>query len=256
MSFFNKVFASMGIGSARVDTKLQNSDLVIGETLNGVVEVTGGNIEQAIDEVYLSLMTTYVKESNDTKVTQTACIQQYKLNEPFTIGVNERKEIPFSVQVPLDTPISLGKTKVWLQTGLDIKNAVDPSDKDLVKIKASPLMASFLNTVYDLGFQLREVECEKAPYTLQNRLPFVQEFEFVPTSGPFRGKLDELEIVFLRVDENKIDILMEVDRRARGLGSFLAEALEMDESKVRFTVNVDDIPNLGDKLYKMIHKFS
>ncbi|MEH7382100.1 sporulation protein [Bacillus sp. JJ1533] len=256
MSLFNKIFSSIGIGSARVDTKLTSDKLSAGEKVSGIVEIVGGNMEQQIDEIYLSVMTTYQKESNDRKINKQATIEKIKIVERFTIGSNERREIPFSFELPLDTPATLGRTKVWIHTGLDIKNAIDPSDKDYVSVSPSPLAAGVLNAVYDLGFSLRKVECEAAPYRLRKRLPFVQEFEFVPTSGAYRGRLDEVEVMFFPQTEHKLDVFIQVDRRARGLSSLLAEAMDMDESFVNFTVTTDDLPTLKSKINQIISRYS
>ena len=54
MSFFNKVFASVGIGAAKVDTKLEKDRVMPGEEVRGIVEIRGGNTEQNIDDIYLS----------------------------------------------------------------------------------------------------------------------------------------------------------------------------------------------------------
>ena len=67
MSVFNKVLASVGIGAATVDTKLESEQVVPGEEIKGIVEIQGGNVEQQINEIYLSINTQYVKESNDQK---------------------------------------------------------------------------------------------------------------------------------------------------------------------------------------------
>lgn len=256
VSFFNKVFASVGIGSAKVDTKLEKDSLTSGEQVKGVVEIQGGNVEQKVDEIYLSLHTTYIKESDDKKYTVSATIDRFRLNDSFTILPNERKEIPFSFQLPSDTPISLGRTKIWVQTGLDIKNAVDPTDKDYIRVLPNTLMSEVFRAVEDLGFRMREADCQEAPYRLRKRLPFIQEFEFVPTSGRFRGKLDELELVFQPNSNDLIDIYLQVDRKARGLGGFLSEALEMDETNVKVTVSTSDIPSLRTKLENVIQKYS
>lgn len=256
MSLFNKIFSSIGIGSARVDTKLTTDKLKAGEQVSGVVEIIGGNTEQQIDEIYLSLVTNYLKEVNDRKVSRQVTIEKVKIVERFTIGNNEKREIPFSFVLPIDTPATLGKTRVWIQTGLDIKNAVDPSDKDYISVAPSPLAAGVLNAIYDLGFSLRKVECEAAPYRLRRRLPFVQEFEFVPTSGEYRGRLDEVEVMFFPQSTNRMEVMMQVDRRARGLSSFLAEALDMDESFVNFTITTDDLPNIKSKINQIIGRYS
>lgn len=256
MSFFNKMLASVGIGSAKVDTKLENDKVTPGGEVRGVVEIQGGNAEQQISDIYLTLNTTYVKESDDKKYTVTGQVERYHITESFTLKANERRDIPFSFILPIDTPLSYGKSKVWLSTGLDIKNAVDPTDKDYIQVVPNELVNAVLHAVSNLGFRIREVECEQAPNRLRRRLPFIQEFEFVPTGGPFRGRLDELEIVFFPVSLNQTEILMQVDRKVRGLGGFLSEALSMDESNLRLTINQSDIPHLQQKLQSVIAQYS
>ncbi|WP_026576601.1 sporulation protein [Bacillus sp. UNC438CL73TsuS30] len=256
MSFFNKVFASVGIGAATVDTKLEKDTYMPGETVKGIVEVCGGKVEQQIDDIYLSLSTTYLREADDRKYSVTACIDRFRLTTPFTIQVNERKQIPFSFQLPQDTPVSIGRSKVWVSTGLDIKNGVDPSDKDYLKVVPNPLMTAVFNAIDNLGFRIRDADCEEAPHRMRRRLPFVQEFEFVPASGPFRGKLDELEVVFFPSGNGSMDIMLQVDRRARGLAGLFSEALEMDETNVRLTVTNADIPSLPQKIESVIRRYS
>jgi sporulation-control protein len=256
MSLFNKIFSSIGIGSATVDTKLEKETVVPGQEIKGIVEIRGGNLEQRIDETYLSIYTTYIKEVDDNKFTKSALIDQVRLNEPFTIKSKEIKQIPFSLRLPVDTPISLGRTQVWVATGLDIKNAVDPTDKDYLRVIPNPLTEAVLNSMNELGFRVREVECEEAPYRLRRRLPFVQEFEFVPITGSFRGRLDEVEIVFFPNSDTEIELYMQVDRRARGLGGFLSEAMGADESHIRLTVRSSDISSMTDKLGAAIQRFS
>lgn len=255
MSFFNKVLASVGIGSAKVDTKLEKSSYEAGETVRGEVEIYGGNVAQQIDTIYLTLYTTYMKELNDTKYNANAAIQKFLVSEPFTIAPNETKIIPFSFTLPVDIPVTFGKSRVWVATELDIKSGVDAQDKDYIEIRPSRIASRVLEEIQQLGFRLREVECEQAPMRYRRNYPFIQEFEFVPYSGPFRGKLDELEIVFLSQTNISVELLMQVDRRARGIGSLLAEALKMDESYVRLTIAQQDLHNLGEILRKTIAKY-
>ena len=255
MSFFNKVFASVGIGAAKVDTRLEKDRVMPGEEVRGVVQIRGGSTEQNIDDIYLSLHTTYIKESDDKKYTATAQIDRFRLTQSFRIKENESKEIPFSFRLPMEMPLSMGRTKVWVTTGLDIKNAVDPTDKDYLTVVPNPVMDGIFNAVSDLGFRLREAECEEAPRHLRRHLPFVQEFEFVPVSGSFRGRLDELELNLYPNNENEIEVLMQVDRRAKGLGGFLSEAMGMDESYVRMTVHASDLPSLKQKIQAAVERY-
>ncbi|KKK37263.1 sporulation protein SpoOM [Mesobacillus campisalis] len=255
MSIFNKALASIGIGSARVDTRLEETKVSPGGKINGVVHIYGGSLEQDIDEIYLSIHTTYVKEANDKKYSASAVVDSFRINSPITIKPSQTKEIPFSFMLPADVPITIGRTKIWVTTGLDIKNAVDPTDKDYLQVVPNPLMEAVLNEVENLGFRLREADCEQAPYKLRRRLPFVQEFEFVPVMGAYRGKLDELELIFAPLSAAEMQILLQVDRRARGLGGLLAEAMQMDESNVSLTVSTKDIPQLKQKLKSVIDRY-
>lgn len=256
MSFFNKAFASIGIGSASIDTKLEKDTVMAGENVKGIVEIKGGKVEQKVDEIYLSLHTTYIKESDDKKFTVSACIDRFKLTDAFTVNPGEFKGIPFNFRLPQDTPVSLGRTKIWVQTGLDIKNAVDPSDKDFINVTPNPLMSAVFSAAEDLGFRMREAECQEAPHRLRRRMPFVQEFEFVPVSGQYRGRLDELEVVFFPEPNGMTDIMLQVDRRARGLGGFFSEAMSTDETNVRLTVSPADIPSIRQKLESILQAYS
>jgi len=79
MSFFNKAFASIGIGSATVDTILEKSTYQAGEVMRGEIVVQGGNVEQQVDTIFLTVNTTYIRESNDHKYTEVAALQKVKV---------------------------------------------------------------------------------------------------------------------------------------------------------------------------------
>ncbi len=256
MSFFNKMLASVGIGSAKVDTKLSDSTIRVGEKVKGIIEVKGGNIEQSIDEIYLTINTNYEKEENDRVVHKQAVIANIKLNEPFVIMPGETKTIPFTFELPLDTPVTMGSSKVWLQTGVDIKGSLDPSDRDNVIVEPHFLIDKTLKALNELGFSLRKVKNEAASYKVRKRLPFVQEFEFIPTAGQFNRRLDEVEIMFSPLDESTIDVFLEVDRKARGIGGLFSEALDLDESFVKFTLHENESSNIKGILQDILTKHS
>ena len=252
---FKKLLSSVGIGAAKVDTQLTKNKYAAGEELEGAVVIQGGNAEQQIDEIYLSLMSTYTRTVDDKKVNDTALLEKYKLMDSFMISPNETKRIPFRFALPYDVPATKGKTKVWVQTGLDIKMAVDPQDRDYIHVETHPLVESFLQAVKELGFRLREVECEEAPRSIRRRYPFVQEYEFEPTSGMFAGRLDELEAVFF-VSEGQVEVVLQVDRKARGFGGFLSEAMNTDETVVKFSYGPQDIYNLSQTLSNTLNRYS
>ena len=256
MSIFSKVLASVGVGNAKVDTKLNNSTFIAGEEISGVTEVLGGSVSQSIDSIYLRVFTTYEREANDKKYTDSVEIFSHKLNDPFTIGVGEKKVFPFSFFLPLITPVTMGKTKVWIQTGLDIKNAVDPKDKDMLEVRPNAFIQSGLQAAQNLGLRLRNVDCEESPRAYRGISKFVQEFEFIAASGPFRGKFDEIELTFIPKGEDHVELLIQVDRKVRGLGSLFSEALNMDESFIRLSLSKSDLSSLETRLQQEISRYA
>ncbi|OGR06828.1 MAG: hypothetical protein A2511_08405 [Deltaproteobacteria bacterium RIFOXYD12_FULL_50_9] len=253
MSFFKKALSSIGIGSAKVDTVLLQDQVQPGGVLRGRVEVNGGGIEQQIETIYLQVKTKYEIEKNDAKSHVDAVLGEYALTAPFSIKTGEHREFPFELVMPLTIPLSIGHTTIWIQTGLDIKQAVDPTDTDHLHVTADALQITVLNALEQLGLRLHEAKCVEAPHHL--RLPCVQEFEFVPQHGSFRGRLDEVELVFVPQGPNQVDLYLEVDRRKRGLSGFLAEAMDLDETRLRVSVfrGQQDIPQM---LAQAINRFS
>ena len=250
-----KALASIGIGNAKVDTKLHRERLTAGDIVSGVVEVVGGNVEQQIDTIYLTLYTTFIKEVNDNKVYDKAVVARFTVSEPFTIGAREVREIPFSFNLPYITPLTRGKTKVWIQTELDIKLAVDPTDKDMIQVLPSPLAANVLETIRKLGFRMVSADCERAPYKLQAPMPFIQEFEFSARNTPYARYLDELELTFINQTAEHVELLLQIDRKARGLGGLFAEALDVDETFVRLTFKRNDLNSIETVLRQTIEKY-
>lgn len=233
---FKKLLAKVGIGAATVDTRLYDDLLAPGEILNGEVHITGGNVSQEIDDIYLYVATQYKREIDDSTVTEECLLVQYRLSERFSLQPQEERSIPFSIQLPFETPLTWGNQPVYLRTGLDIARSIDPGDTDSIQVRPHPLMQLVLDAVENLGFHLYKVDCEYNPH-FGGQYPFVQEFEFQPV-GQYQSQLDELEIIFsLYLDQ--LEVFLEIDKRARGFGSFLEEAFDMDERYVRFQVTPD-----------------
>ena len=255
MSFLKRVFSSMGIGAARVDTILFGEEFTPGDTMSGMVMIYGGDLEQQIDEIYFALNSSYYTEDEMGVIKNTIQLTSFQLTESFVIGAKEEKEFPLSIQLPYYTPLTLGGAEVWVQTGLDIKNAIDPSDTDYIQVGPGPLVGALFNSLDELGFQLNKVMAEPAKYYYERFTPLIQELEFRPISGPFRGRLDELEIITF-VNEKSVKVFMEVDRKAKGLSGLLLEELDLDETKVQFAFGVDDLPNLTDLVFRHINSYA
>ncbi|MFP7479070.1 sporulation protein [Terribacillus saccharophilus] len=245
MSIFNKLIASVGIGSAKVDTKIRNNYFVQGEILDGVVEIKGGVTDQEIDSIKLKLMTVYGHEDSDRL--SRAVVYTHKVNEPFIISKGERKEIPFAFRIPLDAPITMQDPEtfknvppVWIDTDVDVKNAVDLSDIDHISIEPTEVHETIIDAIKVIGFRFRQMENQKPPYGIKIARPYIQQYEFIPTHGRYLKKLDELEVYILQ-DEYETTIHFEIDKRSRGMFSSLVENLNLDEHRGSVTFKNEEI---------------
>ena len=251
---FGRLLSSIGVGAATVDTRLEREELVPGEDVRGVIEGRGGNSEQEVQGIRLEVKTYYKLESGDSTVTETGTIERFPVSGQRTIEANSQEEIPFAFRLPYETPLTLGRSSVWIQTALDVRMAFDPSDSDSVTVRPNPTMRAVLDSIKSLGFHMREADNEELPYRLRRRLPFGQEIEFVARSGEFRGMFDEIELVMFP-SEDSVDLVLQIDRRARGLGSFLSEAMSTDESYASLTVPQNSTPDeIGEALANTIRQ--
>ncbi|MBY7826944.1 sporulation protein [Vibrio fluvialis] len=248
MSFLKKTLASFGIGSAKVDSVLQQETLIPGQKVKVTIHVYGGATEQAIDNIELKLCCRYIEEApiergqqeghRTRRVAQTYTLADWSLPYAFTIMAGETRDFEVELDVPWNTPVTIGDAKVWLETGLDIAMALDPGDKDILTVRPDPLMDGIFTALEEQGLRLRQVECEAAKgFTL----PFVQEFEFVPTDGPFHGRWRELEIVAYR-DKDQLQMWFEIDRFQRGASGMLASLLGKGELKRQLTIASSQSP--------------
>lgn len=251
MGFARRLLTSIGVGAATVDTRLETEEVSPGEEIRGVVELKGGDSAQEIDAINLEVQTDYKRESGDTTVRETATIERFSVASAMTVEPKAQDQIPFSFRLPYDTPLTLGRSTVWIRTALDVKMAVDPSDRDPITVRPDATTRTILDAVQELGFVLREAENEELPYHHRRRMVFAQEFEFVARSGEFRGRLDELEMVMFP-SEGEVELMLQVDRRARDLGSFLSESLGTDESQVRLTISREEVERGADHVAKIL----
>jgi len=255
MSFFNKMLASVGIGAAEIDTHLEKASYHPGEEIRGMVHIRGGNVEQKVDHIYIKVMTEYIKEHDDKKVKETCTIAKYHVADRLLVRQGERLEIPFSFPLPLETPMTLSRQPVWIQTGLDIDNAIDPNDRDYIEVTPHPYATVVLQAAQELGFRFKEATCEYHP-RLGRSVPFVQEIEFYP-GREFSSRVEELEFIF-NLERDGIHVLVEVDRRGRGFSGWLERSFDMDERTAWLSLSRSDLQRgnryvadmLGDLIYR------
>ena len=223
-----KLLSSIGIGAATVDTILDPPHAPLGGRLSGTVRVRGGQVEQDVSAIDLQLVTALVKEVDGKKVPGTGVVATARAGSAFRINPGESKELPFQMEVPLHTPVTApgGRPPTRLLTSLAVAAALDPSDADPVEVDPAQVQIDTHNAMLALGFRLYKLDVEHRP-RWHGGAGFVQEWEFRPDRGGWR--YDEVEIVF-QPSGGGFELLIQLDRAARGLGGLLLEAAGMDES--------------------------
>ena len=168
-------------------------------------------------------MTRVKVESDDGSYFTNHVIDQWRLTEAITISPNEEKRIPFAGRLHSETPITelaagYNQTEVWLQTGLNIDMALDPSDRDSLHVYPNEAVKTCMQAMEKLGFSLVKADVEKgylkAP-SFQSHSGCYQELEYRPLKGSLRIK--EVELSFVP-QAHTTHVLIEIDRAFRGDG--------------------------------------
>jgi sporulation-control protein len=241
MGILNRI----GVGSAEVDTILDTQTVRPGDSVPARIEIEGGADDQEGDEIDLAIMTRYEVETEEGTSYSNAKIEQTTLTDGFTISAGEERTIDAgSIDIPESTPPTLGKTQVWVYTGLDIDWSLDPKDRDQLEVLPGPYLEALLEAVERLGFARSSVDNVEARSFGPGR--FAQEFEYKPHRGPYSGRLDEIEL-FPRRQGNALTVVVEVDKRGESI-------LGSDESHHQITVSATDPAAIERQLSGLIDR--
>lgn len=230
---FKSMMRVFGVGGPSVDAILDNDRVEAGGLVTGTLHVRGGDAGKHADRAKLQLVARVERKSGDQEYQADEIIAQTVINGPIPLGRDHA--FRFGLDLPPFTPVTSlgGHNHVWVGTDLDVPWAVDPSDRDPLVVYPSRPQANVLQAMEQLGFRLKKVDIE-ARSAWRGR-KWVQEFEFRPAHHGSRW--DEIEIVFEGQRGNKLDLMVQLDRAARGLGGFLMEMSGTDESWRQITVD-------------------
>lgn len=266
MGFFNKIMATVGIGGVKVDTILNSKITKPGGEISGIVNVKGGNVDQDIKDINLSLIVR-VKEKDDDddeidrddydteKEYKEACddaisyddkmVIKHMVTEGFKIRKGEHLEFPFKFQVPLEVPVSIvgaykfEKIKLFVETELELGNFLsnNKEDKDYVEVEALPNMVSFFDAILKLGFIFYKADVEEGRKIAGSNYKFFQEIEFYPSSQ--FPNIKELEITFLAKPQEVL-ISLEIDKK-RGGDTARVMTIPYDDSNYNYIAELEKV---------------
>ncbi len=256
MSIIDRAMASAGFGSAKVDTHFDSQRICKGEQVTGFISILGGKTEQRASKISLVLMTYADFEEDSDKNRKSIELSRFDIVQDVQIKPNVAIEVPFSLVLPNDTPISFQENMIWLETSLDIKMAIDPVSRNYIHVIPHPFMQRILDILQkELKFVLTNIENIYVPNN-GSHLPIVQVFEFSPTSC-LRNCPVEIKMVFFVDDLRGLEIVMEFPQKASDAQQHPNKARTVPENRLQFLIPKKDFENdnksLADMLYKKIN---
>jgi len=237
-----KLLSSIGIGSATVDTILPAETIRPGETVRLRVEMVGGDAEQTIDGMYFRL-------EAEAEGVEEITVDEYVVEEGLTLQSGAERTRYVDVDVPLWTPLTLGETTVWLETGLDIDWAVDPTDSDALEVVPEQFVAALLDAVDALDFAFEGTSVERVPWV--DDAPFAQKLRFRP-DGQFRQSITDLVVTVVPRGDD-VRLFVEIDQRDTAAEQ---SGMDFNEQEVSMTVDTADAGLLRRRLSAALERFA
>lgn len=241
-----RVLSSIGIGAATVDTILPETELHPGGSVTAEVELSGGNTTQEIEGIYFALRARHAGDGDvDERV-----LAEPRLAEAISLAPDDTRRVAVDLDLPLWTPITRGETSVWLETGVAIDWARDPTDEDRIEVVPDAFVSALFEAVGALGFT-PDWSGFVDPGYLEDR-PFAQAFGFRPTEEAIATDLDGLGLTVMPRAED-LRVVLAVDRR-----DAVADEHDMafDEQEIPITIGQPSADGIRRRLRTGIERHS
>jgi len=198
-----RVLSSIGIGGATVDTVFPRLEFTPGEVVEADVELTGGETTQEIERIYFALKARHPGADDAARA-----ISEFAVDRAVTLAPEDELTLPAEIAFPYWVPLTRGDVSVWLETGLEIDWARDPTDEDALELVPDAHTQALFDAVAELDFELRGSTLEATSF-LDDR-PFAQKFSFHPTDAAYAAELDDIELTILP-DADVLRVFLEID---------------------------------------------
>lgn len=229
---FKKFLAGLGIDGAKVNFEIDNNVVELGGVVSGKVYVSGGAVDQVIEEISIALeVSSKYKAGDEIRRVHQEIASGIVASQMMLKANSPEISIPVEFELPYNIPISTAYTKYQFRTNLDIPNAVDAKDIDEIIIRPDQYVQCLLDAIGLLGFRSK---AESGSFNGR-----FQQFEYVPTKF-LKGKLDELEVYF-DAQEDRINIVLQIDKKVRGLFASAIDDLDLDERHVSFSLSKNQL---------------
>jgi len=193
-----KIMAKFGVGAATVDLRLDKEAYRLGETATGTIRIEGGNVEQRISELsVIFALKAYIKGQEITRNVANIPVLRHFVVQPKP----HVQEIPFHFELPHDLAISTPHVQYFLQTRLDVEQALDPTDLDRITV-LPPVHIEQVIRALELSDFRQKADSGKLT-------PLGQEFAFFP-GRRLSAPVNELEVIFFDTPD-ALRLLVELD---------------------------------------------
>ncbi|MGM0845227.1 MAG: sporulation protein [Bacillota bacterium] len=130
--------SSIGIGSLKVDTVVDNPTLTPASELSGEVLIEGGVSEQEVNKIVLTIC---IREEDYRKDSDFSYhekeLHSYEIKGTEIVKSDEVKRIPFKFTLSKDHPLTDKGVETFLRTMVDIPEAIDPVAEDSITVVKS-----------------------------------------------------------------------------------------------------------------------
>jgi len=126
-----KFLSSIGYGSMKVETVVDQPEIAHGETLSGTIYIEGGQSNQLIEFIKLEIMkrTEGHREDSDFDVTDDV-VAKHTIEIVGSVKSTETRMVPFELMPDERWEYETDNVKLYLRTTVHINNAVDTHDED------------------------------------------------------------------------------------------------------------------------------
>ncbi|MFC7880658.1 sporulation protein [Streptomyces sp. NPDC057376] len=215
---FKRLLGSLGVGGPTVDTVLDPGAARPGGALSGRVELVGGTTDQDVEHIVLELVARVETEHGEHGEGEgVVAFGRHTVGGPFRLAAGARQEVPFSVPLPWETPVTelhgqpLGIV-LGVRTELAVAGARDKGDLDPLTVMPLPAQEAVLEAFGQLGFGFESADLEYGRIGgTGQQLPFYQEIELTPPER-YAHQVNEIELTFLAVP-GALEVVLEADKR-------------------------------------------
>jgi len=215
---FKKMLSAFGVGGPSVDTVLTNPNTRPGLTLDGQVNLVGGDAPASIEQISIGLVTRVEIESGGGDHAGMMEFHRMPVSGRLELAPKQQLSIPFQFPVPWETPVTdvyghrLHGMTMGLRTEVAVARAVDKSDLDQVAVHPLPIHERILEAFQALGFRFKHADLERGHiYGVQQTLPFYQEIEFF-AAPQYAQAVNEVELTFVTSPQG-VEVILECDKR-------------------------------------------